>query len=53
MYSHCGTIDKSNRNGEIYQCKVCNIEIDADYNAAINILHRGDYVLSIQITKIL
>lgn len=49
--SHCGTVDKSNRNGEIYQCKVCNLEIDADYNAAINILHRGDYVLSTQITE--
>ena len=39
----CGKLDKSNRKGEIYKCKSCGIEIDADYNAAINILHRGDY----------
>ena len=39
--SHCGTQDKSARNGEIYTCKVCGISIDADYNASINILHRG------------
>ena len=49
--SQCGTIDKSNRNGEIYQCKVCNMLIDADTNAAVNILHRGDYVLSTQMTE--
>jgi len=41
--SKCGTIDKSNRKDEVYQCKVCGMKIDADYNAAINILHRGDY----------
>jgi len=41
--SRCGTIDKSNRIGEIYQCSSCNNLMDADYNASINILHRGIY----------
>jgi len=44
--SNCGELDKSNRKGEIYKCKGCGLEIDADLNAAINILHRGDYNLS-------
>ena len=39
--SQCGTIDKTARNGESYQCKVCGIEMDADINTANNILHRG------------
>lgn len=37
----CSTIDKSNRQGEVYQCKTCGLLIDADSNAAINILHKG------------
>ena len=41
--SHCGVVMKSNRNGEIYHCSVCGVEIDADVNAAINILRRGVY----------
>ena len=41
--SKCGTTDKNNRNGQIYHCSVCNLEIDADYNASINILRRGFY----------
>ena len=40
--SKCGIIDKSNRKGEIYQCSCGNL-IDSDYNASINILHRGIY----------
>jgi len=40
--SSCGTVDKSFRNGEVYQCS-CGMVIDADTNAAINILHRGVY----------
>ena len=44
--SNCGLIDKSNRKGETYRCK-CGIEINADYNAAINILHRGIYSSSV------
>lgn len=42
LCSKCGTIDKENRKGEIYQCSCGNL-IDADTNAAINILHRGVY----------
>lgn len=41
--SKCGNIDKSARNGEIYQCTTCDMIMDADSNAAINILHRGIY----------
>jgi len=41
--SRCGTLDKSSRKGESYQCSSCNLEIDADLNASINILHRGVY----------
>lgn len=39
--SSCRTRDKSARNGEYYKCKNCGLEIDADYNAALNILHSG------------
>ena len=47
--SNCGTILKSNRNGEFYNCS-CGLIIDADTNAAINILHRGAYCPSTQKT---
>ena len=40
--SNCGSILKSNRNGEFYNCS-CGLIIDADTNAAINILHRGTH----------
>ena len=40
--SKCRNIDKNNRKGQIYQCN-CGLLIDADTNAAINILHRGVY----------
>ena len=40
--SQCNTVLKSNRKGEIYKCS-CGLEIDADYNASINILRRGIY----------
>ena len=40
--SNCGSIIKSNRNGEFYTCN-CGLTIDADTNAAINILHRGTH----------
>lgn len=41
--SSCGVVDKSNREGEIYHCSSCGSLIDADTNAAINILRRGVY----------
>lgn len=40
--SHCGVICKSNRKGEIYKCTCGNI-MDADINAAHNILFMGQY----------
>ena len=45
--SVCGTVDKTQRKGELYQCSCGNL-MDADYNASINILHRGAYSPSIQ-----
>lgn len=39
--SKCGNIDKKSRNKEHYNCVMCGHTIDADHNAAINILNRG------------
>lgn len=47
--SKCGQIIKANRQGELYNCS-CGLLIDADTNAAINILHRGVYSPSNQQT---
>lgn len=44
--SKCGNINKLSRKGEFYRCVSCDYEIDADYNASINILNRGVYSLS-------
>lgn len=41
--SSCGVIDKSSRNLEDFNCTSCGYKIDADFNAAINILNRGIY----------
>jgi putative transposase len=41
--SKCGSIHKESRKGEHFKCIDCNYELDADYNASINILHRGIY----------
>jgi putative transposase len=41
--SKCGTLDKKSRKGEVFYCSSCNLEIDADLNASINILQRGVY----------
>jgi len=41
--SKCGAIHKDSRKGEKFLCVVCGMGMDADYNAAINILHRGVY----------
>ena len=45
--SKCGAINRESRQGEIYRCVACGFVIDADYNASINILHRGVYSPSI------
>ena len=38
--SKCGLIEASNRTGEKYSC-VCGMELDADVNAALNVLSRA------------
>ena len=48
--SNCGAVIKANRDGEHYHCS-CGLEIDADTNAAINILRRGAYCPSLQKTQ--
>jgi len=40
--SGCGIVLKANRKGKIYRCKRCNMEMDADLNAACN--HSVDLV---------
>ena len=44
--SSCGNVDKESRQGEKYRCTLCGYELDADYNAAINIYNRGIYSFS-------
>ena len=39
--SRCGVIDRGQRDGKHYACAACGLRIDADENAAINILRRG------------
>jgi putative transposase len=41
--SKCGVVDRKSRNGQKYQCTTCSMEMDADHNAAINILRLGAY----------
>ena len=36
--SACGVVDGSQRKGELYACRKCGLRIDADVNAAVNIL---------------
>ena len=39
--SGCGVVDRTARIGKRYVCAFCGLLMDADVNAAINILHRG------------
>ena len=39
----CGSIHNESRDGEVYKCVDCGYEVDADLNAARNILARGVY----------
>ena len=39
--SGCGLIDSENRKKDRYLCSGCGVEMDADVNAALNILHRA------------
>lgn len=41
--SKCHNIDKKSRSGENYHCVNCGYEIDADYNASLNIMDKGLY----------
>ena len=41
--SLCGHVDKKSRNGEVFCCTLCGMRMDADINAAKNILMRGTY----------
>jgi len=38
--SHCGCTDRDSRQLESFVCTSCGYEIDADFNASINILNR-------------
>ena len=38
--SHCLAINKESRKSELYQCVSCGFEIDADYNASLNIVNK-------------
>ena len=39
--SRCGVVDRKARVGKRYECTFCGLTMDADVNAAVNILHRG------------
>ena len=39
--SRCGHIHKDNRNGKLFHCLECNLMMDADLNASINIKEAG------------
>jgi putative transposase len=41
--SKCGLVDKNSRKGEQFLCTGCGMGLDADVNAAKNILQRGAY----------
>lgn len=49
--SKCGAIHSESRKGEKFECIVCGKLMDADYNAALNILHRGKYGISTEKSK--
>ena len=39
--SDCGVTDAASRNGKVYQCRHCGMRMDADHNAAKNILRKA------------
>ena len=41
MCSRCGVVASENRQDKLYNCGICGLGMDADTNAAINILRRG------------
>jgi putative transposase len=48
----CGAIDKESRKAKKYKCTSCGFEIDADLNAAKNILDLGKGLWSINKKKV-
>lgn len=45
--SNCGCVDKNNRNTQAdFRCVACGFELNADHNAALNILAAGHAVLA-------
>lgn len=43
MCSRCGHTSRKNRTTQdAFQCTSCHLSLQADYNAALNIAHRGD-----------
>ena len=42
--SLCGSVHKDNRRDDEFKCIECGYEIDADYNASINIRNKGAIV---------
>ena len=38
--SKCGTVNTRSRRGETFKCTSCRYEVDADYNASLNILSK-------------
>jgi len=49
--SKCGHKHKDNRKLEKFLCLSCGMTMDADFNASINILHRGIYSSSTENNK--
>jgi transposase len=45
MCSSCGTLVAKTLSDRTHTCPHCGLVIDRDRNAALNILHRGLYVL--------
>ena len=41
MCSSCGVVVSESRQDKMYKCGNCGLGMDADTNAAINILRRG------------
>lgn len=39
--SKCGVVDKKSRRNSVFLCTACGMELDADFNAARNVLYRG------------
>ena len=51
MCSSCEHIEKSNRLGDNFHCKKCDLQLHADYNAALNIMNRAKESLRASVNK--